>query len=142
MKLNEDFLKEKEEKRNERYSILNEYSSKVSAITLKLNVAGIANVWLALNYPLLEEHNVLLFIALFLFVLSIFCEYVHYIITVIVNKKYSSDNGLVEIQEDELKISELPMWTVNLTWVFWGIKILLTFSGYTILGIIVGICLC
>lgn len=142
MKPNENFLKEINEKQNERYAILNESSSKVSAITLKLNVAGIANVWLALNYPLLEEHNVLLFIALFLFVLSIFCEYVHYIITVIVNKKYSSDNGLVEIQEDELKISKLPMWTVNLTWVFWGIKILLTFSGYTILGIIVGICLC
>ncbi|MBR2369817.1 MAG: hypothetical protein IKA83_06645 [Paludibacteraceae bacterium] len=142
MELNEEFRKEMNDKRNERYSEVSKKSSKVSDVNLKLNIAGIANVWLALNYPLLEEHNVLLFIALFLFVLSIFCEYVHYIITVIVNKKYSSDNGLVEIQEDELKISKLPMWTVNLTWVFWGIKILLTFSGYIILGTIVGICLC
>ena len=36
----------------------------------------------------------------------------------------------------------IDLFRQHLTWVFWGIKILLTFSGYIILGIIVGICLC
>ena len=140
MELNEEFRKKMNDKRNERYSEASKKSSKVSDVNQKLNIAGIANVWLVLNYPLLEDNTILLFIALFLFVLSIFCEYVHYTISVILNKVYSTDKGLVKVVDNNPEIRELPIWAVNLTWVFWGIKILLTISGYIILGSIVALC--
>ena len=139
MKLDNKLVEEINKKREYRYSEMKEKSTKVSALNLKLNVAGIANVWLSLNYDLLNGNEILLFVALLLFVLSLFCDYIHYIISVILNHVYSK--RILEVQDGELKISSLPDSIVNLTWFFWGIKILLTLSAYIILGSIVAMCL-
>ena len=139
MKLDNKLVEEINKKREYRYSEMKEKSTKVPALNLKLNVAGIANVWLSLNYDLLNGNEILLFVALLLFVLSLFCDYIHYIISVILNHVYSK--RILEVQDGELKISSLPDSIVNLTWFFWGIKILLTLSAYIILGSIVAMCL-
>lgn len=139
MKLDNKLVEEINKKREYRYSEIKEKSTKVSALNLKLNVAGIANVWLSLNYELLNGNEILLFITLLLFVLSLFCDYIHYIISVILNHVYSK--RILEVKDGELKISSLPNSTVNLTWFFWSIKILLTLSAYIILGSIVAMCL-
>ena len=68
------------QKRNERYRGLYNASEKVTNINRTLSIAGIAQVWLFLNYnPSIDERNIL-FAALCLFVSSIILEYLSCII--------------------------------------------------------------
>ncbi|MED9996437.1 MAG: hypothetical protein UFP03_06540 [Paludibacteraceae bacterium] len=140
MKLDKDTQKAIEERQNERYEEIKDKSAKVSKLTLTMNMAGIANVWLSLNYDLLVGKEIWLFVALLLFVLSLFCEYIHYVISVILNHIYASYRGIIKVEKDEVVIADLPDFAVNLTWIFWSIKILLTISGYIILGYVVALC--
>lgn len=124
------------QKRNERYRGLYNASVKVTNINRTLSIAGIAQVWLFLNYnPSIDERNIL-FAALCLFVSSIILEYIHYIIEVIIKWLYSGKLLIKETSSGK-EIRSIPNFALFLSWSFWVLKIIVTLAGYSIVGYVI-----
>lgn len=124
------------QKRNERYRGLYNASEKVTNINRTLSIAGIAQVWLFLNYnPSIDERNIL-FVALCLFVSSIILEYIHYIIEVIIKWLYSGKLLIKETSSGK-EIRSIPNFALFLSWSFWVLKIIVTLAGYSIVGYVI-----